>query len=434
MSRNADVHSGNKEPSLEEYREKERRFAESQHNPLSCHHFTPHEFYFVPPKFSKKENSKVDLATDEFVQVINAVVHEHLPPCIPQQVSIGSQLNEIESDRPNEDKTVYAILSSAYASFFYRASAEGSVPFEAVPSNEEFSKKEQCNIDDQLWSRLQENLKYSTRETKFYAELYSIPRVLNFIERNVKSINAFNKQEGSVFMTLVLKLFLLRLTKKGLRKLLKHSNPYVVASGLVLARYVLSPEDLDDLLIQPHLLLTPQDASHTVTTVKGESMTIAELTRRLVEEDELLEAWFPTYPTHILSTLRTHVGEVLKGERKSPVAYDGKGTDAYIQCSLVQGFESVGSLVHYVNTNAKSEGDVVPGADGCFVVPPTPSMYQMNQKRTKEASLSSKESRKKTKREVPPIRIHGVSSIDEELAKTQNKSKKKHPISSTPYL
>ena len=459
--------------SLEELRKKEEKFALSQKNVIVSHRFTTYQFRprkSLDPLEGSFVQREEDLILEEFpskedfLQILEAVVEDKLPLCPPELISIercgdARSLRELEQKKKDSfDKNretlsrqlvpTYTIRETRYASLFCQAAEEGSVPFEPIPLEDEPPDPTLFNVDSHLWTRVQENLNPETSEGKIYANLYSAPKVVSFIAEKAGSINAFNKEKASVFLTLVVKLMRLRLTPRGLRKLFRHSSPYVRAAGLVIARYLLPPEVVDEVLIQPHLLglsggvAGEPDMTERVVLVQGASMRLCELCRKLIEEDEVLEAWFPIYPSHAMKRLQSHLEDVSKGRPKAREVYESQETDS--SCFVLCGFPDARRLALYVYEKAKQEGERVPGSEEYIDPPPTPQENSQKEGREEERrergikKVKQGVANKTRRHSASKIRIHGEQKKGqqalERLLVNTRKEDLKRKKTFTPYL
>uniref|UniRef100_A0A7S4KDG5 Pre-mRNA-splicing factor 38 n=1 Tax=Paramoeba aestuarina TaxID=180227 RepID=A0A7S4KDG5_9EUKA len=246
-------------------------------------------YEFIPSTYVvRNEDEQRADRTQQLVAEIMLVAGESLPPIDHVMVKRCNAVGGVP-------KSSYVILSPEHArEFFHNRVSENSL-FDAIG---EVAAPSQYNIDETLWRRIQEYIGSEKGTSKPNQD-----NIIDHISTQIRSINAFDGDNPSMFFVLLAKYMALGISTENLQRLTDHENPYVKAAGIIMARYVCSPSQIDDILLTPALVGSPEIASdfskQVVYVMKGYCITIPELLEKLVKNDEFLEAWFPVYtPVH----------------------------------------------------------------------------------------------------------------------------------------
>ncbi|KNH09675.1 hypothetical protein XU18_0360 [Perkinsela sp. CCAP 1560/4] len=255
--------------------------------------FSVHEF--VPNAYCLNiaGNEIVDTSTETCKELllndVNRIIGKSLAPLDHTMVKL-----EYRENSEGERERVYIILSEEHAREFYHNRSTGECQF---TFSDEVPNTAQYNMDDSLWNKVQDYLQKLRKGNLM--SLSNQDAIVKYIAANVRHINAFDKEEPSLFFALLVMYMDLGISEDRVRSLLVHECAYVKAAGVVIARYVFSPSQTDDILVTTQLLGRSMneivESSHIVNVVQGESLTIPALIGNLIEHDEFLEAWFPIY-------------------------------------------------------------------------------------------------------------------------------------------
>ena len=247
---------------------------------------------FIPQSFHHDEEpASADISAERsnFLERCRAVMSH--PKFILDETMI-----RVTND--SENKLLFEVISPEHARCFYEFYKSSQFPFTPV---EDLPDPGKFNLDESLWDAI-ERLSADDDMDKILNCCETQDDIISYISTKVRSINAFDGNHPSIFFTLLVKYMKLGLNESHISELLSHSSPYVRALGIVISRYVFSPENIDKTLIS-YVAGLLKDGIHQcnisacmeVCIMKGETIHLTRLIEKLIYEDEFLEAWFPIY-------------------------------------------------------------------------------------------------------------------------------------------
>ena len=283
--------------------------------------FIPHFFGskgFLLEKATQEPLSLSQLATD-----ISAVIPTAVVKRLGRVIS-GSMISLSDSQPPSGqiefkilDTRIVAALTETLLRHPFINTSCGKI---TLPPNPKSSLGESLTLDNMIGCRNRMNMdadlfavtvegvakRKSLEGNLLYGSTTATVRsVVQYIVSDVTAGGVYS-DDGSAtnFICAVWLLHTVDVAKDEIHSLLRHDNRYVKMVALVYLRYVIAPEEIWDFWARSQAIA---DLTVVSFTQDGETGSVAELSRRLLFDDEVFEAWFPTYDKSMIAELKKRV-------------------------------------------------------------------------------------------------------------------------------